>query len=136
MSSRLFNQNKLVAVPSRSITHTIRTCCTGIGRASSINEPYLLLSSEALCSFLKGRKFPGTVRITRAGDESAAETDSKAESSAPPSRGAALSSGVEIAASYVEDRQSRSLQGEPSTSEQVRRLPPGDIHPPKLYAHQ
>ena len=67
------------------------------------------------CSFLKGRKFPGTVRMTRAGDENPAEVDAK-----PASNQASAGTGVEVAASYVEDRQKHSLAGEPSTSEEVK----------------
>lgn len=87
---------------------------------TALSSDESMLTIEVLCSFLKGRKFPGTVRITRAGDDSTVETEAKAVSDAPPSRGHALSPGVEVAASYVDDRQSRSLQGEPSTSEQVQ----------------
>ena len=58
--------------------------------------------------------------MTRAGDEAPAEVAAK-----PASNEASASTGVEEAASYVEDRQKRSLAGEPSTSEQVKaRLKP------------
>ena len=52
--------------------------------------------------------------MTRAGDETPAEMDAKLASGQ-----ASASTGVEVAASYVEDRQKRSLAGEPSTSEEV-----------------
>ncbi|CAK0787611.1 hypothetical protein CVIRNUC_010833 [Coccomyxa viridis] len=66
-------------------------------------------------NFLRGRKFPGTVRMTRAGDETPPEVAAK-----PASNAASAGTGVEVAASYVEDRQKRSLAGEPSTSEEAR----------------
>ena len=52
--------------------------------------------------------------MTRAGDENPTEADAK-----PASNQASAGTGVEVAASYVEDRQKRSLAGEPSTSEEV-----------------
>ncbi len=64
--------------------------------------------------------------MTRAGDETPADTDARPASTTSPSKGASVSPGVEVAASYVEDRQSRSLHGEPSTSEQVQRCPQQD----------
>ncbi len=53
--------------------------------------------------------------MTRAGDETPPEVAAK-----PASNAASAGTGVEVAASYVEDRQKRSLAGEPSTSEEVK----------------
>lgn len=57
--------------------------------------------------------------MTRAGEDSPAQADARPANIADASKSAAVSPGVEVAAWYVEDRQSRSLHGEPSTSEQV-----------------
>ncbi|KAK9904760.1 hypothetical protein WJX75_002030 [Coccomyxa subellipsoidea] len=64
-------------------------------------------------NFLRGRKFPGTVRLTRTGDDSPAKD---AKSSAPP--GAVQTAHGQALPSSTEDRQTRSLHGEPSTSKQ------------------
>ena len=56
--------------------------------------------------------------MTRAGDETRAEVNAK-----PASNEASAGTGVEVAALYVEDRQKRSLAGEPSTSDEVMAWP-------------
>lgn len=78
---------------------------------------FSLLLFICRCSFLRGRKFPGTVRLTRTGDDSPAKD---AKSSAPP--GAVQTAHGQALPSSTEDRQTRSLHGEPSTSNQVPQL--------------
>lgn len=67
------------------------------------------------CSFLRGRKFPGTVRLTRTGDDSQARDVAGAGS-----RSAVQSPQKEAPKAEADDRQTRSLHGEPSTSHQVQ----------------
>lgn len=75
----------------------------------------------ATCSFLKGRKFPGTVKLTRAGQDSQAQDTERPIGHKDGE--ASLSASGEAAVSEVDDRQARSLHGEPSTSQQVIQYP-------------
>jgi hypothetical protein len=83
-----------------------------------LTAPYEELAISC-CRFLKGRKFPGTVRLTRTGDERQPDSSAERSDSAAAKDSKAGQAANEAATSEVEDRQARSLHGEPSTSQQV-----------------
>ena len=71
------------------------------------------------CSFLRGRKFPGSVRVTRTDASPGAASSQRAAAAGPGT----AEQQAERAASPVADRQARSLHGEPSTSQPVCAVP-------------